>query len=421
MCDFEYRCISHSVAYLNWNKNRFFLDRMDVLHYSFSLSACPKCHLLICKHTSLANLDFLANEQEEEEDQKKVSNSPVKTRCQRLSSHGMNFYVLPTTTISDDRHSWTTFGTGSMGSHQTIDNSSIDNATLCDNIPFADENIVQTSFPIQPRLNQLVRTQSERCPRNSKARLCLTKSYSFSTIYPTFKSTKSLTLSPHIQQNVHPSNFFSSTSSIFILSILILTYLITNTLDIVLIYIYYQTNSIYFLSFLLIVFTGDLLLWMNDLFDRKNLSTKALLIPFALRFHILYELVELMLIVLNQTASLDNTHSFHSSSSSSSTTTTLQTNISDSSLSHHHQQEKQHQLPSYKIKKRRLYQYLTLFYLLHSSLLIFTNLYFWSNHFQISPKSTLNMNYFLPQWITDNSFLLPSSSMNLVPIHPSLS
>ena len=403
-------------------KSFLFLDLMDVLHYSFSLSACPKCHLLVCKHTSLANLDFLANEQEDEDDdddhQKKVANPPVKTRSQRLSSHGMNFYVLPTTTVSDDRHSWTTFGTGSIGSNQTIENSSIGNATLCDNIPFADENIVHSPFPTKPRLNQLVRTQSERCPKNSKPRLCLTKSYSFSTIYPIAKSNKSLTLSPHMQQEVHPSKFFSSTSSIFILSILILTYLITNTLDIVLIYVYYQTNSIYFLSFVFIVFTGDLLLWINDLLDRKNLSTKALFIPFALRFHILYELVELMLIVLNQTSSLNNTHSFHSSSSSS-TTTTLETNISDSSLSHHHhQQDSQHQLPSYETKKRRLYQYLTLFYLLHSSLLIFTNLYFWSNHFQISAKSTLNMNYFLPQWTTDNPFYFSSS---LVPIHPSLS
>ena len=84
---------------------------MDVLHYSFSLSACPKCHLLVCKHTSLANLDFRAIEQEEEKQSIIESNITTPTnvinRYQRLSSHGMNFYILPSTT-AENRHSWTT-------------------------------------------------------------------------------------------------------------------------------------------------------------------------------------------------------------------------------------------------------------------------------------------------------------------------
>jgi hypothetical protein len=394
---------------------------MDVLHYSFSLSACPKCHLLICKHTSLANLDFRSIEQEEEKQSINIHSTNVKNRYQRLSSHGMNFYVLPSPTASNNnRHSWTTFGTGSIESTNTLENLSINNETLCDNIPFANENIIHSSLPLKPRLNQIVRTQSERCQKNFKPHICLTKSYSFSTIYTTPKSNKSLTLSPHIQPNINQSKNIHSNLSIFILSILILSYLITITLDIVLLYIYYHTNNLYFLGFIFIILTGDIILWINNLIDVKNLSTRLLLIPFALRFHILYELVELMIIIFNKT-NINNTQLFHSSSTpSSSTTTTLETNLSqtiDSSLIHHHQED---QSLSYKIKKQRLYHYLKLFYLIHSSLLVFVNLYFWSNHFQISTKSTLNMDYFIPQWTTTDNQLLLSTSMNIIPLRPSI-
>jgi hypothetical protein len=334
----------------------------------------------------------------------------------------MNFYVLPSPTASNNnRHSWTTFGTGSIESTNTLQNSSINHETLCDNIPFANENIIHSSLPLKPRLNQIVRTQSERCQKNFKPHICLTKSYSFSTIYTTPKSNKSLTLSPHIQPNINQSKNLHSNLSIFILSILILSYLITITLDIVLLYIYYHTNNLYFLGFIFIILTGDIILWINNLIDVKNLSTRLLLIPFALRFHILYELVELMIIIFNKT-SINNTQLFHSSSTpSSSTTTTLETNLSqtiDSSLIHHHHQEDQSL--SYKIKKRRLYHYLKLFYLIHSSLLVFVNLYFWSNHFQISTKSTLNMDYFIPQWTTTDNQLLLSTSMNIIPLRPSI-
>jgi len=395
---------------------------MDVLHYSFSLSACPKCHLLICKHTSLANLDFRSIEQEEEKQSINIHSTNIKNRYQRLSSHGMNFYVLPSPTASNNnRHSWTTFGTGSIESTNTLENLSINNETLCDNIPFANENIIHSSLPLKPRLNQIVRTQSERCQKNFKPHICLTKSYSFSTIYTTPKSNKSLTLSPHIQPNINQSKNLHSNLSIFILSILILSYLITITLDIVLLYIYYHTNNLYFLGFIFIILTGDIILWINNLIDVKNLSTRLLLIPFALRFHILYELVELMIILFNRNT-IDNTQSFHSSSTpSSSTTTTLETNLSqtiDSSLIHHHHQEDQSL--SYKIKKQRLFHYLKLFYLIHSSLLVFVNLYFWSNHFQISTKSTLNMDYFIPQWTTTDNQLLLSTSMNIIPLRPSI-
>jgi hypothetical protein len=123
-----------------------------------------------------------------------------------------------------------------------------------------------------------------------------------------------------------------------------------------------------------------------------------------------------MIIIFNKNF-IDKTPLFDSSSTpSSSTTTTLETNISqttDESLIHHHQPQ------SYKIKKRRLFHYLSLFYLIHSSLLVFVNLYFWSNHFQISPKSTLNMDYFIPQWTTENHLIL-STSMDIIPVRPSL-
>ncbi|UJR25375.1 hypothetical protein I4U23_006723 [Adineta vaga] len=409
---------------------------MDVLHYSFSLSACPKCHLLVCKHTSLANLDFRSIEQElsssehenddkeeEDDDEEKQSiiepihrtSNTIKTPYQRLSSHGMNFYVLPSTTISDNRHSWTTFGSDTIESIHTLENSSLDHETLCDNTPFANENIIHSTIPLKPTLNQLVRTQSERCQKNYKPHIYLTKSYSFSTIYTT---PKSLTISPHIPINTNQSQNFSSNYSIFIFVILIISYLLTNTLDIVLLYIYYHTNSIYFLIFTLTLVMCDIILWINNLIDRKNLSTRFLLIPFLFRFYILYALVEFILIRFNKTF-LDNTQLFDSTSTpSSSTTTTLETNISqttDSILLSHHRQR-------HRSLKRQIFHYLTLFYLIHSSFLLLINLYFWSNHFQSSIQSTLNMDYFIPKWMsmTDNQ-LLSSTSINMIPIHSSIS
>ncbi|CAF3353653.1 unnamed protein product [Rotaria sp. Silwood1] len=399
---------------------------MDVLHYSFSLSACPKCHLLVCKHTSLANLDFRSIEQQQEKQSIIESNNTtannVKTRYQRFSSHGMNFYILPSTTTaatatSDNRHSWTTFGTDSNESTNTLENLSIDNETLCDNIPFANENIIHSSLSLKPTLNQIVRTQSERCQKNFKPRICLTKSYSFSTIYTTPKSTKSLTISPHMQQNKNQANKLHSKFSILFLIILIISYLLTHTLDIVLLYIYYHTNYIYFIIFTFILLTCDIILWINNLIDIKNLSTRILLIPFLLRLYILYRLVELLIITFNKNF-IDNTQIFNSSSTpSSSTTTTLETNLSqttNSCLIHN-----QHVNQSYKTMKRRLFHYLTLFYLIHSSLVVFINLYFWSNNFQPSTKSMLNMNYFIPQWATDKDLLLPAS-MNMMPVRSSL-
>ena len=72
------------------------------------------------------------NEEQDEEKQSIIESSNtnsnnIKNRNHRLSSHGMNFYILPSTTTSDNRHSWTTFGTGSIESTNTIENLSINN------------------------------------------------------------------------------------------------------------------------------------------------------------------------------------------------------------------------------------------------------------------------------------------------------
>ncbi|CAF1488562.1 unnamed protein product, partial [Adineta ricciae] len=288
--------------------------------------------------------------------------------------------------------------------------------TLCDNTPFANENIIHSMTPIKPTLNQPVRTQSERCHKIYKPHIYLTKSYSFSTIYTT---PKSLALSPHTQPTTTQSELFHRNLSILIFVILIISYLLTNTFDIVLLYIYYHTNSIYFLVFTLTISMCDIILWLNNLIDRKNLSTRLLLIPFVYRFHLLYELVEFILIVCSKTM-VDTTRIFDSSSSpSSSTTTTLETNVSQTTnsslLSSDHRQRQ-------RSMKRHIFQYLTLFYVLHSSFLILINLFFWSNHFQLSTQSTLNMDYFIPKWSTMPDIdLVSSTSMNMIPVQSSMS
>lgn len=162
----------------------------------------------------------------------------------------------------------------------------------------------------------------------------------------------------------------------------------------------------------------DIIIWINNLIDIKNLSTRLLLIPFILRLYILYELVELMIIVFNKHF-IDNTEEYDSTAtpSTSSTTTTLETNVSptiNSSLIHDHPPSQPH-----KTIKRRIFHYLILYYLIHSSLMVFVNFYFWSNNFQLSEKSTLHMNYIIPQWTTENDLLL-SPSTNVVPSRPSL-
>ena len=310
---------------------------MDVLHYSFSLSACPKCHLLVCKHTSFANLDFRSIEQDKQSiiECNKRDSDISKNHYQRLSSHGMNFYILPPTNTSDNHHSWTTFGTGSIESTNTLEKYSIDHNTLCDNIPFANESIINSSLPSKPAFNQIVRTQSECCQKKFKPRICLTKSYSFSTIYTTPKSNHSLTLSPKIQQNRNQSKRLNLNFSMLFLIVLIISYLLTNTLDIVLLYIYYHTNYLYFTMCTITVLTYDIISWLNNFIDTKNLSVRLLLIPFTLRFYILYELIELMVIKFNQNF-IDNIQIIDSSSSSTTTTETNISQATDSSLINHH-------------------------------------------------------------------------------------
>ena len=373
---------------------------MDVLHHAFSLSACPKCHLLICKHTSLANLDFHTIEKDEQH-----ASINLPHPYQRLSTHGMNFYLLPST-IVNNRYSWTTFGSQSMGSIETLKNE--------EDIPFADENIISMSLPLKPTMTHIVRTQSERYPKHVSPEFYLTKSFSFSTINTstTPKSIISSVSSPRIEQDDHRRQKCPWNVSLFILMFLVLSYLMTNTLDIVLLYVYYHINSLTFILFTCVLLACDLILWINNLLNYRNLPTRLLLIPFILRFYLLYELVEYMISLFNKNSMIDSEMSDSSSSPSSSTTTTLETNLSRTtkvplipSSSHHH----------LKTIKRRLYQTLLIFSLTHSSLIAFVNLYFWSNNFQLTVNSSLTMDYILPYWIHDEH---QSTSIELISPQP---
>jgi len=204
---------------------------MNVLHYSFSLSACPKCHLLICKHTSLADLDFNSDQQ-----QKQCSNTPISIRnnlensCQQEHpSHDTNFYIFPSTT-SDNRYSWTTFGTDSHESTNILNNLSSNNETICENIPFANENIINSSLLLKPTFNQIVRTQSEKFNNNNNNHfskpIYLTKSLSFFTINNKFSSFPHLN---HVESSLTKSYSYSKIS--FLLILLIFSFLITNTMQ----------------------------------------------------------------------------------------------------------------------------------------------------------------------------------------------
>jgi len=304
---------------------------MNVLHYSFSLSACPKCHLLICKHTSLADLDFNLDQQQVQCSNTTISieNNLQISSQQHLSNGGTNVYIFPSTTINN-RYSWTTFGTDF---NENI-NLSSNNETICENTPFANENIINSTLIIpSPTLNQIVQTQSEKCN--------------------------------HIK-------YIESSYSYLLILFLILSFLITNTIDIVLIYIYYHTNSIYLISFLSIIILCDMILWINNLIQSNSMSFYVLLIPFSIRFYLLYELLELLIILFDKNKNRQLLNSL------------------------------------YKIKKQKLYHHLTLFYFIHTGFLVFINLYIWSNDFQFSTKFYLNMDYFIPQWVINNDLSSPT-------------
>jgi hypothetical protein len=308
---------------------------MNVLHYSFSLSACPKCHLLVCKHTSLANLDFNVNQQQIQSSHTTISGENY------FRSNGTNIYLFPPT-ISNNRYSWTTFGTESI--------NTLNNQTICENIPFANETIIN-SIPIQ--LNHQP-----------------TKSLSISTITNKFLSFPSIKHRDHLLMKSY-SLFF-----------IILLFLITNTIDIVLIYIYYHLHYIYLISYLSTIILCDVILWLNNLIQSKSIPSYLLLMPFSIRFYLLYKLLELLLIIIDYNK---NSNIFHS---------------------------------LYKTNKSKLYQNLTLFYLIHTGFFSFVNLYFWSNNFQLSREFVLNMDYFIPQWIVNNQLL--SSTMDTITTHSSL-
>ena len=372
---------------------------MDVLHCSFSLSACPKCHLLVCQHTSLANLDFQAMEQAcsttATDHSFNVSDKSVNNPYRRLSSHGMNYYILPST-ASNNRYSWTTFGTNSIESTDTLENFSSESVTFCENIPFADECIISTPSPFKSTFTHLVRTQSARCHNNATPRICLAKSFSLSTIYTT---PKSLPSSPHIEQTDHRSITSYSNLSLLTLVLLMVSYLLTSTFDIVLLYIYYHMNSLDFVLFLCTLLTVELLLWVHNLIEFRHLPTRFLLLPFVARLYLLYELVELMITRWNEKWLVQTQIMEPPSTASSSTTSTLETNVSRTTNGFLlHSQLSSASQPI----KRRLFRFLTLFYLIHSSLLPLANLYLWSNDFQLTANAPLRMNYFIPQWIAED-------------------
>ena len=389
---------------------------MNVLHYSFSLSACPKCHLLVCKHTSLANLDFNPI-QPSTPSLENQSGTRSHNDHQKSSStcHGINFYIFPMAS-SNNNYSWTTSGRESVRSDNTIDQFSSDNETVCDNTPFADEQIVNSSSTIQPLFHDLVRTQSEQGAEHFKPNVSMMKSLSFSTICNKSSTSSSSSWSPikPIDSSIsHHSSF--SRKSVSILLILIISFLITNTLDIVLLYIYYYDEWINFILFLSTLVLCDLVLWIHQLIEWKSVQSRILLFPFMIRFYLLYELVDLMTILFDKkfVKTTQATLSEASSSSGTRTTDTLEMQISEtingSILS---------SSPSYSFYKRtrqRLYQRLALFYLIHSGFLTLINLYLWSNHFHLSAYSSLTMISFLPQWQT------PPPSSSSVPIETTLS
>ena len=306
---------------------------MNTLHYSFSLSACPKCHLLICKHTSLANLNFNIDNQQ----QIQCSNTTISienTSFEQNLFNGKNIYIFPSS-ILDHGYSWTTFGTDTNQSTNTIQNLLLNNQTICEkNIPFSNENILHSSLILTQKSISLTKSLSYLSinDKSSSFSYLKTKSYSYSII-----------------------------SYLFIF-LLILTYLITNIFDIVLIYIYYHTNYIYLILYISIIILCDIILWINNLIESYTMSFYLLLIPFSIRFYLLYQIIELLIILYDKNLN------------------------------------KKIYYLLYKIKKFKVYQNLILFYLIHTGFLTFINLYILSNNFQFSNKFFLNMDYFIPKW-----------------------
>lgn len=364
---------------------------MNALHYSFSLSACPKCHLLVCKHTSLANLDFNPIPATSSTDCSSTTLSLHDHRKTPSTPRGMNFYVL-SGTGSENGHSWTTSGRESVDSQKTGDRFSSDNDTVCDDIPFAHEHVIHSSLLMSPTFNQIVRSQSERCAKHVKPSISMTRSFSFSTIYNRSSASSSSSWPPIQQIDASISKLpASSTRSFLTLLILIISFLITNTLDIVLLYIYYHSHRWNFLLFFSVLLVSDLILWINHLIEWKQIPSRFLFFPLTIRFYLLYELVDTMTLLFEKKF-------LHTalSDSSSTTTATLETQISQTTDAPTILRRSSTSLQ--KRTRQRLYSYLALFYLVHTGLITLVNLYIWSNHFQLTTKSSLTMESFLPRW-----------------------
>lgn len=315
---------------------------MNVLHYSFSLSACPKCHLLICQHTSLAALNF---------DGSQTEPHGLESPCQERSSHGTNVYMFASPS-PDMRHSWTTFGTDSCGSTCTLQNASDDHHTV-----FADENRVHSSLLLTTVLDPIDRTQSERASNTvSKLSSEFTQSSSYSTIFDKSSSLSRL-------------NYAGEALTILLV---LLSFLLTNTVDIVLLYIYSHTHHLYLISFVSTIILCEMIFWMRNLLEWNNRLSCLLLIPFVHRFHLLYELIELQIVALDRRA---------------------KRRISDSASTDH--------LSAFPARKQRLFHELSLFYLVHTGLFALIGFYSWSHNFQLSSQASMTMDYFIPRWTAD--------------------
>lgn len=389
---------------------------MNVLHYSLSLSACPKCHLFICKHTSLADLGLDATQEEIPSiTESKNIQVPIENRhensIQQRSSNGTNFYMFPSTTNVDNRYSWTTFGTDSFENTNILDNISSNTDTLCENVPFANENIINSLLPLTSTLNPTNQVHPEKADTTFQSSIRSTKNLPLPTL-----SNKSL-LFPSIEPNKYTVKklYTYSNRSFFVIMILLLSFLITNTIDIVLVYIYYHVNYLYFISFMTTIILCDIILWINNLIQFNTMQSCCLLTPFMIRPYLLYKLVELLTIIFDRKS---DTQLLCSSSSSSTSTTG--TTMLDKKASNRASSSMINSLSFCKLYKRRLFHHLLLFYLVHTGFLTFVNTFFWLNNFQQSTKSLFNRNFLMAQWMPKENYLLSTSVINSIPNHSSI-
>ncbi|CAF0904504.1 unnamed protein product [Didymodactylos carnosus] len=377
---------------------------MNVLHYSSSLTSCPKCKRLVCEHTSIADVSFtypmpITNIFEET----KHSNRSILTHEQLLSSNGINFYILPKALST----SWTTFGSDENidDDQKTLCNELEDNDDDDDDIPFSkelrkDSTIISFAFS-----SSVIRTQSDR--RDYRPNVFVHRSLSTDILRLNKCEPTTLNIlrdSSDYERHERPSNILTNISNI----ILLLLFLITHIIDIVILYVYHiHTNLTMTFIVLACVVFSDVIVWFNIVYDYirckvtlcSSFESKVLLVPFVFRLYLLIKLLRIL------THNFNNHHSsshFYSTSTTASTsqTTTLET-ISSTTTTAKSEKETMVQMKTSSLTDNsiRTFRYLITFYLLHSGLLGIVNLYFWSTHFSF-PQSSYSDKYFLlPRWM----------------------